>query len=477
MSMGVMREATIKDYWRKCSTINHQLELKNISIEENNILDIEITKGIFSICGLNGVGKSTLISYIKDLLGLELNSNDMERIKGTIKGTVLIDNGKSVDVKNKDGNRLKDLLEEEQFNCIYLDNQQAISIINRLMVETNLDEFLEQYEEVSMSQIELKNISYIVGKEYDEVYVTNIEEENVKFPFFRVKSKGIEYNSKQMGLGEHILFYYYNMINNIDKNGICIIEEPENFISVRSQQKLMNYIAMKIVKSQNQFIITTHSPFIIKKVPQGNIILLNKYKNDTFTYTGEEKRLTKELGLEISKKGIMYVEDRVGELFIKRILKDSKIHATLEDYDIKSVKGEGNVTLRIQSPCEEIDFDIIGVFDGDMKSKVDKGFKNKVKWKYIFLPGEIGLEEEFKCLCRDNIFLLAEKLKIEKKEIVIAISKVDGMDSHDWFNDLCEELMISDEVLFESLYYLWLERNDNEKDVKKFLQELEEIKK
>lgn len=234
-----MRDARAIDYWKKTDKIQHQIEIKNIDLNGiNGIQNIKIEKGIFAICGLNGVGKSTVASALKDLIGLDLTTHDDIRITDKITGSVRLDEHTNMTVENKDGSRLKDKLSKEDIDYLYLDNEQSINIINRVTRETHFDELLEQYEEYSMDGQQLKDISYIVGKDYDKVSIIDIEDEELRFPFFLVNSNGVQYNSMQMGVGEHVLFYYYTMINKMRKNSIIIIEEPESFVSITSQKDL-----------------------------------------------------------------------------------------------------------------------------------------------------------------------------------------------------------------------------------------------
>ena len=471
-----MREAKAIDYWKKTDKIQHQIEIENINLNGiNGIQNIKIQKGIFAICGLNGVGKSTIVSAVKDLIGLELTTHDDIRITDKIIGSVRLDKYNNLTIENKDGERLKDKLSKEDIDYLYLDNEQSINIINRITRETHFDELLEQYEEYSMDDQQLKDISYIVGKDYDKVSIIDIEDEELRFPFFKVNSNGIQYNSMQMGVGEHVLFYYYTMINKMSKNAIIIIEEPESFVSITSQKRFMNFLAMRTVKFQNQFIITTHSPFIIKNIPPKNIILLDRYGEEAFIHNGLEKRLVRSLGLEINKKGIIYVEDLIAQTFLIRILKDSNIKFILDDYDIKYVNGFGNITSRLESICRYIDFDIIGIYDGDMRSRIDNSTTSKFQWSYLFLPGEKELEEDFRSCLKNNIDLFVKNIDMNKKDILSALSSVNGIDYHDWFNELQKNLKVSHEQLFDALYYIWIETGDNRRMVNQFIEEINEI--
>lgn len=468
-----MRNAAVKDYWNKCSKINHKLEIKEVDLRGINGIDkLNMKKGIFAICGLNGVGKSTIVSAIKTIIGLNLNVKDELRILKEIEGKVKISEEKEIKIINKDGKRLVDAISEEGNKYLYLEHEQAISIVNRIIKETNFDELLEQYGEYSMSNSQLEDISYIIGKDYQEVHITEIEDDDFSFPFFKVNCNGVEYDSTKMGVGEHILFYYYLMIEKLDNDGIVIIEEPESCISVRSQEKFMNFMAKKHFEKKIQLIVTTHSPFIIKNIPESNILLVDRYEECAFTYTGEEKRLSRELGLDVNKSGIIYVEDNLAKMFLIRILNYSKNTSILEDYDIKSANGESGITLKLKSDCTEIDFNIIGIYDGDMRERVNSNVKNSLKWNYIFLPSKKELEVEFKNCVKFNREKFISMVKKERREVLRALSSVEGDNYHDWFMNLYKELMLTPEELCDILYNIWIEYEENVELVNEFIIEL-----
>lgn len=471
-----MRSSAVKDYWGRYLKINHQIEIKEIDLKGiNGIERLELKKGIFAICGLNGVGKSTIISAIKSIIGIDLNVKDRLRILKEIEGIVNVKQQCEINITSSDGKRLVDVISKEENKYLYLEHEQAIDIVNRITRETNFDELLEQYDEYSMNKTQLEEISYIIGKDYKEVCVTEIEDDSFRLPFFKVKCNGVQYDSTKMGVGEHILFYYYIMIQKVEKDGIVIIEEPESCISVRSQEKFMNFMAKKHSEEKIQLIVTTHSPFIIKNIPPSNIVLVDRYEECTFIYKGEEKRLIQELGLDINKKGVIYVEDNLAKLFLRRILNDCNYRFLLEDYDIKYVNGEAEITSRLKSECTEIDFNIIGVYDGDMRERLSPKVKAELKWNYIFLPSREELEVEFRNCVKEKRDIFISMVKREKRDVLSALSAVEGDNYHDWFINLYKKLNLTLEELFNILYNLWIECEENKKLVEEFINELESI--
>lgn len=71
-----MREAKAYDYWRRVYEYSEKRLYKNyisrMSFNDCNGFtgDVELNSGITVLCGLNGVGKSSLVANIKTILGL-----------------------------------------------------------------------------------------------------------------------------------------------------------------------------------------------------------------------------------------------------------------------------------------------------------------------------------------------------------------------------------------------------------------------
>lgn len=86
-----MRKAKETDYWDKVYKRKYPISLKKIDLNGlNNINEIELSDGVVVICGLNGAGKSTIISAIKTVIGMPLSDHDIHRINDcSIEGAFL----------------------------------------------------------------------------------------------------------------------------------------------------------------------------------------------------------------------------------------------------------------------------------------------------------------------------------------------------------------------------------------------------
>lgn len=476
-----MREAKVNDIWRGLyKSDKYEYKIQNIELKGIVNGTFEAQNGISAICGLNGVGKSTIMISIKDALGINMNKLESNKVE---KQKVKLDiekDGERYWVENQNGKRLADVLDINSA-VYYLDYGLAIKSSEYLM-QDNLEELLEQYEEVQFTEKELEEISYIVGKRYTKCTVTEIydekehmenESEEINIPFFKVESQGIEYNSLTMGLGESILFYFYWFFRSITQSCIVIFEEPEAFLNIKSQKNLMNLICEKCSKFGINMLVTTHSPYIINRVRDEKIYILSKYRARTNLSNSQSKNSALiNLGMSVPKKGIFYVEDEAAKYFFMILLSENGTEIK-KIFDVEVVNGEGNITGRLKFPkSDEFSYKLIGVYDGDMRGKIND---SKINWEYVFLPGNKSIEIEFREIVSKEPHKFINKINISEERIIKVLENHDGENYHDWFTNVAKDIGYTTEAFTRVFYDLWIMEDENRQLIAKFLEELKAV--
>lgn len=486
-----MRDAKANDYWRDVykdpRKYCNYIKGLSFSSDEGSNFDTTLSPGITVICGLNGAGKSSLIASIKELLGLSIPSIiSKNKFKEKVSATITInrnDNNITAERNAVSQGLSLDL-------CKYIDSDLAIEAL-KYWEQKNVDELFDGIEENIFEQEDLSTISYLVGKVYTECISYESDEEVDKEEdvegedekekeeikqlytpvFFKVKTKNAEYDSTSMGIGEHFILYIYYMLKKIEKHSILIIEEPESYISVLSQQRIVDYLAEIISDKRISVIITTHSPHIIKRVRSENIRIISNKSGMTSIFTPKSIEEAKAyLGIEYrtleSNIATLFVEDNIAKLFLKRILKEEA--SLLENsIDIVYTGGHTNITARLSfDDSKYMSHRFLGIYDDDVKEKVD--FKSeKIKWPYLFLPVKDCVEKEImNFLSEEQIeTALCSKLGIPCQTFAAVLSKREGEDPHDWFMDICNDLEIQYEAFIKEFYVLWKETHENEIDL------------
>lgn len=198
-----MRTAKVRDYRNKAYKRSYGDNFVEIDLNGLNELHrIQIANGITAICGLNGAGKSTIISAIKALIGLPLSGQDYQKLQENVVHGTAIQEGE-ITCSSNEGERLID--KGWDINKIhYVDCAASINAQNYIIQQTNLDELLEQYEEYSLDNDAIKMISYLIGKQYSSCEIRELDDvggEDTTLPYFRVSVDGAVYDSRSMGNG------------------------------------------------------------------------------------------------------------------------------------------------------------------------------------------------------------------------------------------------------------------------------------
>ena len=468
-----MREAKVRDYWNRAYKRPYGDNFVEIDLNGlNGLHKIQVANGITTICGLNGAGKSTIISAIKALIGLPLSGQDCQKLQtNTVYGTVSTQ-GQIVGCSSKEGERLKDI-GWNMDKVVYIDCAANMSTQDYMIGQANLDELLDQYEEYPLDATAIKMLSYLVGKQYDSCEVRELVDatgEDIVIPYFRVSVDGVSYDSKSMGNGEHFLLFLFWCINRVEKDTLLLIEEPETYISIKSQIAFSNYLGTQMAEKGIKVILTTHSPYILNNIKNENVRIVSRVGNNT-TITTPDENLPAEsiLGLNREYVGTFFVEDRVAADLLAVILED-KAPYLLKKYTIDiATGGETAISERLHFPnSKKIRYNFVGVYDGDMRTRLDTA---DLRWKWCFLPGDVAAEETFRSYFHnpDVLSKIGCYLGKDENHLITILSTIDGADCHDWFEELRKHLSVDRRTLVAAFYQVAMRDN---REIDQFIAEL-----
>lgn len=476
-----MKNVKASDYWRHVYEYSEKNLYKNyiskLIVNDCNGFtgEVELSTGITILCGLNGVGKSSLIANIKSSLGLS-DSSIVSKNKFTdrIDAKIVIDGEEFDEIPSG----------KDAASVCYIDSDQALECL-KYWEQSNIEELLEAEEPFKFSKAQVEELSELVGKEYLSLSSYEISDQEKTFVpvFFKISEskKQIEYDSTGMGIGEHFIIYMYYILEKLDNNTILIIEEPESYISVFSQRQFMNYLAKIISEKKISVVITSHSPHIINMVRKDNIRLLIKLNGELSIYTpGKQNDAEDVLGIEYKKieyintKATIFVEDYAARIFLENLL-DIESPDIRNNTDVISVKGESDITNRLTFPRSEfMSHILIGIYDADLQNtKCEQTIRSKVNWPVLFLPIDECVEKDiFNYLTvNDHIDLLCAALNIKDKNWFKAmLSKTMYDNYHDKFINLCKYIDKPKAEFVKAYYLCW--KNEHEEKIKSFCESL-----
>ena len=458
-----MREATFSDGWRRINDLTlYPLKIKDIKFSnvtgfgDNFIIDFQ--SGMTAICGKNGVGKSTLLKIIFQKLK---NHNKTININSNSTITVNIDNNETI------GNCL-DLKEEELY---YLDPSfECSKIINFIRSEVNFKEFLEGIDSnnVLNKNKTLISVSGCIGKQYKKIEIFEIEnalKDDYTFPYFRVTlTDGTEYDSINMGMGEHLCMYILWYMEWINPKSILLLDELENHLSAYSQINLLNHIAYKLSDKKVWTVLTTHSEHILNLVGVNNTRVLYKNRGKTLSVKPKNaNRYLRALSLKINKVGVYFVEDKFAKLMLQSII-NYYIPDVADTREIITLRCDSNLEKIVKhyEPTPTPFFDLMTVFDADQSDKIETLSKRHISSICLPSKNKESPENEIWNTLINNVNEISDILSVDNNRLDEEISAFEYSDHHDRYYSISKQLNVTFEQLVGAILKYWLNNNSDE---------------
>jgi len=132
-------------------------------------------------------------------------------------------------------------------------------------IDTRKNELFEEYLDRKYSTTRLKSLA-----DYDDWHESHMAKSKSQSAFVKER---LMRNVDMFSNGETAMKYYVERIN---ENSLYLIDEPENSLSPKLQLELMEYIYASYRYYNCQFIISTHSPFLLS-LQDAKIIDLDTY--------------------------------------------------------------------------------------------------------------------------------------------------------------------------------------------------------
>lgn len=119
-------------------------------------------------------------------------------------------------------------------------------------VDRRRDELLDEYLDAKYSDFKMKSI-----EDYDRLKKVNSARKNSQSRYVR---NNLSDNVREHSNGESAFLYFTDKIK---ENGLYLLDEPENSLSPEKQQELVKFLTESARFFNCQFVISTHSPFIL----------------------------------------------------------------------------------------------------------------------------------------------------------------------------------------------------------------------
>ncbi|MDR1701993.1 MAG: AAA family ATPase [Sporomusaceae bacterium] len=226
----------IWDIKRKCYDTFYPFKvLSNHSLEKIDFAPITI------LYGGNGSGKSTALNVIAEKTKIKRDSNYN---KSNFYQDYL--NMCEMHILDKIPENSRIITSDDVFD--YMLN---IRNLNE-GIDQKREDIFQEYLDAKYAQFQLKSIA-----DYDELKKINKARRKTQSKFVR---SALIANIREYSNGESAFRYFTEKIG---ENGLYILDEPENSLSPKRQLKLKSFIEDAARFFGCQFIISTHSPFLL----------------------------------------------------------------------------------------------------------------------------------------------------------------------------------------------------------------------
>lgn len=119
-------------------------------------------------------------------------------------------------------------------------------------IDRKREELFEEYLQAKYNHFQMKSLA-----DYEQLKKVNAARSSTQSKYIR---KTLSDNVREHSNGESAFLYFSEKIK---ENGLYLLDEPENSLSPAKQQELLRFLEDSVRFFGCQFIIATHSPFLL----------------------------------------------------------------------------------------------------------------------------------------------------------------------------------------------------------------------
>ena len=193
--------------------------------------------------GGNGSGKTTALNVMADKLGLKRDAR-YNRSSFFEEYLALC----SCEIRQPVPENSRVITSDDVFD--YMLNLRAFNE----GVDNRREEMFREYLEDTDKQNPFR---FRTMEDYDRLKRVNLARRKTLSQYVRTRLTG---NEREQSNGESAFFYF---TSRMEENGLYLLDEPENSLSPARQQELMQFLEDSVRFFGCQFVIATHSPFLL----------------------------------------------------------------------------------------------------------------------------------------------------------------------------------------------------------------------
>jgi predicted ATPase len=291
---------------------------------------VEFKFPIVAIVGENGLGKSTILQAAAAIYGPPTGENGY--FASTFFPDTAWDKLLNVEIRAsvKEGNTSRNIsvrkptnrwrgIESRRIRTVrFLDLKRILPIYSKTGYSRLAKGHLTEASSVNFDVNNLGRLSSIVGKNYTlaKQAITNLDAVRT-IPV--LQTSGSEYSGFHQGAGETTIAELLAL--DIPNYSFVLIDEIETSLHPRAQRRLVRDLAEVSRLKNVQFILTTHSPYILNELPiYARIQILNDLGNKRVVHGVSAEFALSQMDEENHPELDIYVEDISAKILLEEII-------------------------------------------------------------------------------------------------------------------------------------------------------------
>lgn len=428
---------------------------------------IEFRFPITAIVGENGSGKSTILQAAAASYRSPGTSKKMKFASDFFPDTpwdkitnaqitycVRENSGSTTDSVRKPTNRWRGNPERRERRIYYIDLSRIQPLSARAGYLRIAKAGIKEGKAKQFASDVIARLSNIMGISYKSAKLASTASDpNRLVPV--IQRSGQPYSGFHQGAGE--LTAAELLANDFEKYSLVIIDEIESSLHPRAQRRLIRDLANIAREKEIQFIVSTHSPYVLEELPpEGRMYIVDTDSGkSTVTGVSPEFAMSK-MDLENHPECDVYVEDEASSAFVRELIvaqdPDLLPRVQISPFGTASV----GLSLGIMVAQNRFPRPTIVFLDGDQSTAA--GVK--------VLPGDDAPERVvFEGLADAKWSGIAERLGRSPSKVIDALDKAMTLSNHhDWVQSAADPLFVGKSLLWQVMCSVWSETCANKAD-------------
>ncbi len=420
---------------------------------------IEFNFPMVAVVGENGAGKSTILQAAASVYRAPKHAPKQKFASDFFPDTawdevknVMVkysvregDEGTTVASIRKPTTRWRGNLQRKIRRVYYIDLSRIQPLSARAGYKKLAKSTVSESRADSFASEMVQRLSNIMGIHYDSARLATTTIDS-KRTVSVVERNGIGYSGFHQGAGE--LTSAELLSEDFEKYSLVIIDEIESSLHPRAQRRLIRDLATQAREKEIQFIISTHSPYVLAELPPEGRIYIVESGSTRSTVTGVSPEFAmSRMDEEDHPECDVYVEDDISAMLVKEAIikreKDLVSRIEIIPYGAASVgRSLGLMVEKNKFPRPSVVF-----LDGDQTERPG----------VVLLPGEESPERfVFGALKEKGWPSLAERLDRGPSDVIDSLDKAMTLpDHHDWLKYAADPLYVGSSNLWQVMCASW----------------------